>query len=192
MSDQKRRALLIVDVQNDFCEGGSMGVDGGAECAAAINTYVNENRDKYATIYASADWHIDPGEHFASSTGTEPDFVDTWPDHCVADTPGSQFHPNFTVEVDRVVRKGQHTAAYSAFEGKDDRQRDLAELLKEDKIDELDVCGIATSHCVKASSLNAVEAGYPTRVLEDLSVGVTPEMHSDAVKELTDAGVTVV
>lgn len=187
----QRRALLIVDVQNDFCEGGSLAVDGGAACAQAIDDFLRDRRDQYVSVYASADWHIDPGEHFASHTGTTPDFVDTWPDHCVADTPGAAFHPAFTEPVDHVVRKGAHAAAYSAFEGTDASGATLAELLESEGVERLDVCGIATSHCVKASVEDAHKAGYRARVLVDLTVGVTPELRMAALEDLAMQGVAI-
>ncbi len=191
-----RRALLVVDVQNDFCEGGSLAVEGGAACAAAIDAYVRDHRDDYVSIIASADWHIDPGAHFASATGTEPDFVDTWPDHCVADTPGAAFHPAFTAggegRVDHVVRKGLHSAAYSAFEGVTDDGRTLADLLETDRIDRVDVCGIATSHCVKDTTDDALRLGYDPAVLVDLTVGVNPVMRMGALEYLATKGVAIV
>jgi nicotinamidase/pyrazinamidase len=191
-----RRALLVVDVQNDFCEGGSLAVEGGAACAAAIDAYVRDHRDDYVSIIASADWHIDPGGHFASATGTEPDFVDTWPDHCVAGTPGAAFHPAFTAgvegRVDHVVRKGRHAAAYSAFEGATDDGRMLADLLEADGIDRVDVCGIATSHCVKDTTDDASKLGYDPTVLVDLTVGVSPVMRMGALEYLAAKGVAIV
>ncbi len=192
----QRRALLIIDVQNDFCEGGSLAVEGGAACAAAIDGYIRTNRDRYATIIASADWHIDPGEHFASFNDAQPNYVTTWPDHCVADTPGAEFHPAFTAgvegEVDHVVRKGRHTAAYSAFEGSTDDGRSLADLLAAERIDRVDVCGIATSHCVKDTTDDALKQRYDPTVLVDLTVGVSPEMRMGALEYLAMKGVAIV
>jgi nicotinamidase/pyrazinamidase len=190
-----RRALLVVDVQNDFCEGGSLAVEGGAACAAAIDEYVAAHRDDYVTVLASADWHVDPGGHFASATGAEPDFVHTWPDHCVADTPGAAFHTAFTAgvegRVDHVVRKGQHAAAYSAFEGATDDGRTLADLLEADAIDRVDVCGIATSHCVKDTADDALRLGYDPTVLVELTVGVSPVMRMGALEYLATKGVAI-
>lgn len=192
---QPRRALLVVDVQNDFCEGGSLAVDGGAACAAAIDDYVRDHHDAYVSIIASADWHIDPGGHFASKTGIEPDFVDTWPDHCVADTPGAAFHPAFSAavdgRVDHVVRKGRHAAAYSAFEGATDDGRTLGDLLAAERIERVDICGIATSHCVKDTTDDALKLGYDPTVLVDLTVGVTPVMRMGALEYLAAKGVAI-
>ncbi|HET8929121.1 MAG TPA: isochorismatase family protein [Acidimicrobiales bacterium] len=191
-----RRALLVVDVQNDFCEGGSLAVEGGAACAAAIDTYVRDRRDDYVSVIASADWHVDPGVHFASANGTEPDFVNTWPDHCVADTPGAAFHAAFTAgvegRVDHVVRKGRHDAAYSAFEGATEDGRTLTELLEADGIDRVDVCGIATSHCVKDTTDDALRLGYDPTVLVELTVGVSPVMRMGALEYLATKGVAIV
>lgn len=192
----ERRALLVVDVQNDFCEGGSLAVEGGAACAAAIDQYVRDNRDRYASVIASADWHIDPGDHFSSSKGAQPNYVTTWPDHCVAETPGAEFHPGFTAgvdnRVDHVVRKGQHEAAYSAFEGATTDGRTLTELLQADGIDRVDICGIATSHCVKDTTDDALKGGYNPSVLVDLTVGVSPEMRMGALEYLAMKGVAIV
>lgn len=191
----QRRALIIVDVQNDFCEGGSLAVEGGAACAAAIDVYLRDNRDRYAAVIASADWHIDPGDHFASSKGTEPNYVTTWPDHCVADTPGAAFHPGFTAgvngEIDHVVRKGQYAAAYSAFEGTTADGRTLTDLLESAHIDRVDVCGIATSHCVKDTTDDALKQGYDPTVLVDLTVGVSDVMRMGALEYLAMKGVAI-
>ncbi len=192
---QPRRALLVVDVQNDFCEGGSLAVEGGAACVAAIDAHVRAHRDEYQTVIASADWHIEPGDHFASAQGTEPDFVDTWPDHCVAGTTGAEFHSAFTAVdeglVDHVVRKGQHTAAYSAFEGATEDGRTLVDLLEAAGVTRIDVCGIATSHCVKDSSADALVLDYNPTVLADLTVGVSPTLRLEALAELADKGVAI-
>lgn len=192
MTTEPRTALLVVDVQNDFCEGGSLAVEGGAACAAAIDAHVRARRDDYVTVIASADWHVDPGEHFASATGTEPDYVDTWPDHCVAGTAGAAFHPAFTAEVDHIVRKGRDTAAYSAFEGVTDDGRTLAELLEAERIERVEVCGIATSHCVKETTDDALKLGYRPTVLVDLTVGVSDVMRMGALEYLATKGVAIV
>ena len=196
LQSRPRRALLVVDVQNDFCEGGSLAVEGGAACAATIDDYVRAHRDDYVSIIASADWHVDPGEHFASANATEPDFVDTWPDHCVADTTGAAFHPAFTGvvdgRVDHVVRKGRHAAAYSAFEGATDDGRSLGDVLETERIDRVDICGIATSHCVKDTTDDALSLGYDPTVLVDLTVGVTDVMRMGALEYLAAKGVAIV
>lgn len=192
---QVRRALLVVDVQNDFCEGGSLAVEGGAACAAAIDTYVRDHRADYVSVIASADWHVDPGDHFASATATEPNLVTSWPDHCVADTPGAAFHSEFTAAVeghiDHVVRKGRHSAAYSAFEGATEDGRTLTDVLESHRVDRVDICGIATSHCVKDTADDALKLGYDPTVLVDLTVGVSDVMRMGALEYLAAKGVAI-
>ena len=184
--DTERRALIVVDVQNDFCEGGSLAVEGGAAVAAAITAHAAGNAHLYEQVVASRDWHVDPGDHFAEG---EPDYLDTWPVHCVAGTDGAAFHPALGVPFDAVVSKGHWTAAYSALEAtEDDTGRLLGDWLRARGITELDVVGIATSHCVKATALDALEQGFGVRLLTDLAVGVTPELAAAAVEALVEAG----
>lgn len=192
--DRSRVALLVVDVQNDFTEGGSLAVDGGAACARRIGRFVREQGDAYALIAATQDWHVDPGPHFAGPAG--PDFVDTWPAHCLADSPGAAFHPGLTEGLgarwterpDAVVHKGAWAAAYSGFEGSTADGRTLAMVLRESGVTAVDVVGIASSHCVGATALDALAAGYPTRVLTDLTVGVTAELEAAAFDRVRAAG----
>ncbi|WP_224282810.1 isochorismatase family protein [Streptomyces sp. LS1784] len=187
------RALIVVDVQNDFCEGGSLAVAGGAEVAADITDLIAESSPGYQHILATRDHHIDPGDHFSA----EPDYVDSWPPHCVAGTEGVGFHPNFAPAVisgavEAVFDKGAHSAAYSGFEGLDENNRGLVEWLHERQVDEVDVVGIATDHCVRATALDAARAGFTTRVLLDLTAGVHPETTAAALAELRAAGVELV
>ncbi|MFD5462727.1 isochorismatase family protein [Kitasatospora sp. NPDC127059] len=187
------RALIVVDVQNDFCEGGSLAVAGGAEVAAAITDLIAESSPGYQHILATRDHHIDPGGHFS----TEPDYVTSWPVHCVAGTEGVGFHPNFAPAVisgavEAVFDKGAYSAAYSGFEGLDENDRGPVEWLRERKVDEVDVVGIATDHCVRATALDAARAGFTTRVLLDLTAGVAPETTAAALEELRAAGVELV
>jgi nicotinamidase/pyrazinamidase len=180
------RALIVVDVQNDFCEGGSLGVAGGAAVAAAITAYLAADGDGYAHVVASRDFHIDPGDHFSD----HPDFAGTWPPHCVAGTPGAEFHPNLdTGQLETVFSKGRYAAAYSGFEGADDAGTPLAGWLRERGVDALDVAGIATDYCVRATALDAAREGFATRVLLHLTVGVDPVTTGEAVAALRDAGV---
>ncbi len=182
-----RRALIIVDVQNDFCEGGSLAVSGGARVARAVNGLLAGDHG-YRHVVATKDFHIDPGSHFSDS----PDFVDTWPVHCVAETPGADFHPDLdTAPIEAVFTKGHHSAAYSGFEGTDDDGTALADWLRARGVDEVDVVGIATDYCVKATAADAVGAGFTTRVLLDLTAGVAPTTTADAVETLRAAGVEV-
>lgn len=180
------RALIIVDVQNDFCEGGSVAVTGGAALAERISEYLRSS--DYAAITATRDYHIDPGPHFSDN----PNFVDTWPPHCRVDTPGADFHPNLdTAPIDEVFFKGAYAAAYSGFEGATKDGIGLAKWLRSTGIDTVDVCGIATDHCVRATAMDARTAGFDTRVLVDLSAGVSPASIERALDELQKAGVEI-
>ncbi|MFJ2867345.1 isochorismatase family protein [Kitasatospora sp. NPDC087314] len=187
------RALIVVDVQNDFCEGGSLAVAGGAEVAAAITDLIAESPPGYQHILATRDHHIDPGDHFSD----EPDYVNSWPVHCVAGTEGVGFHPNFAPAVisgavEAVFDKGAYSAAYSGFEGLDENNRGPVDWLRERQVDEIDVVGLATDHCVRATALDAARAGFTTRILLDLTAGVAPETTAAALAELRAAGVELV
>lgn len=188
------RALLIVDVQNDFTEGGALGVDGGAAVAQRITEHLAAHGGDYALVAASRDWHdggTDNGGHFA--TGAAPDFTVTWPVHCVAGTPGAEYHPALDAGAIAVhVKKGQGRPAYSAFEGTTDDGRSLAEVLHERGITDLDVVGIATDYCVRASALDGLESGERVRVLTDLIAGVAPATSAAALEEFRAVGVETV
>ena len=179
-----RRALLVVDVQNDFCEGGSLPVEGGAAVAAAVSAFV-ANAD-YDHVVATRDAHRDPGEHFAA----EPDFVDSWPAHCVVGTPGAEFHPAFDAQlVEAVFDKGAWRAAYSGFEGADADGTPLAGWLRAHGVDQVDVVGLATDYCVRATALDAAAAGFGVRVLLELTAGVAAATVDAAIAEMAAAGV---
>lgn len=184
------RALFVIDVQNDFTEGGALGVEGGAAVASGITDYLRANPGLYDLVIASRDWHHgddDNGGHFA--TVAEPDFVETWPVHCVGGTPGAEYHPAFdTSLVDVHVKKGQGVPAYSIFEGTTDEGAELIELLDEKGVDEVHVAGIATDYCVLASARDALDAGREVSVLVDLVAGVAPETSTAALAELEAAG----
>jgi nicotinamidase/pyrazinamidase len=181
-----RKAIIVVDVQRDFCEGGSLPVTGGAAVAAAISRHLQTT--SYDLVVTSRDYHLDPGRHFATG---EPDYVDTWPPHCVVGTPGADYHPDLSVVGPRVeVRKGRHAAAYSAFEGVDDAGRDLEAVLAEAQIGRLVIVGIAESHCVAATAVDGARSGRPTTVIPELTVGVTPETTDAARVRMGEAGVT--
>ncbi|MEV8522616.1 MULTISPECIES: isochorismatase family protein [unclassified Streptomyces] len=185
------RALIVVDVQNDFCEGGSLAVAGGADVAAAITDLVGQAAGSaYRHVVATRDHHIDPGTHFSDT----PDFEHSWPVHCVAGTEGVGFHPNFAPAVacgaiDAVFDKGAYAAAYSGFEGLDENGVSLADWLRARQVAEVDVVGIATDHCVRATALDAVRAGFATHVLLDLTAGVSEATTSRALDEMRAAGV---
>ena len=185
-----RRALIIVDVQPTFCEGGELAVTGGNSVADGVAAYLRSSRRDYDLVATTQDWHIDPGHHFAD----DPDFVDTWPRHGLAGTANAEVHPAVvaalaeTGDVDVAVRKGAYAAAYSGFEGRTGTGRTLAEALRAAGITDVDVCGIAESHCVKATVLDSLAAGFATRLLTDLTVPVTPEMGEAARSEMLNAG----
>jgi nicotinamidase/pyrazinamidase len=181
------RALIIVDVQNDFCEGGSLAVTGGSAVARGISELLAGDPG-YAHVVATKDFHIDPGEHFSDN----PDYALSWPPHCVVGTSGADFHPEFDPSaVEAVFKKGHHSAAYSGFEGTDDSGTPLADWLRQRGVDEVDVVGIATDYCVRATAADAAEAGFSTRVLLDLTAGVAADSTAKAVEGLRAAGVEV-
>lgn len=235
------RALLIVDVQNDFTEGGALGVDGGSAVARGITALVRGGAGgagaggagrasgvsgasasgasaAYDLVVASRDWHDagnDNGGHFAG--GADPDFVTTWPVHCVAGTVGADYHPSLdTALIDVHVRKGMGEPAYSMFEGVTDDGSRVASVLARAGVDSVDVVGIATDYCVRASALDAVAllgAGVGAlrgslgagagagaggvgagrvRVLGDLVAGVDPRSSAAALDEMRAAGIEVV
>ena len=188
------RALIVVDVQNDFCEGGSLPVQGGARVASEIGDLLHHWTRKdpkapaYDVVVATKDHHIDPGAHWAA----DPDYVDSWPEHCKVGTDGEAFHPNLDPQpFDAVFLKGEHQAAYSGFEGRTSDGVDLTTWLRNHEVESVDVCGIATDHCVRATALDAQSNGFATRVLTDLCAGVAPETTEAAIAEMSDAGVTV-
>ena len=189
-----KQALIVVDVQNDFCEGGSLPVTGGAQVASDIAALLHHwtrqdpKAPAYDVVVATKDHHIDPGAHWSEN----PDFVDTWPVHCEVGTDGEAFHPNLDPQpFDAVFLKGRDAAAYSGFEGATAAGVSLADWLRQHKVNEVDVCGIATDHCVRATALDAVREGFATRVLPDLCVGVAPETTAAAIEEMAAAGVRI-
>jgi nicotinamidase/pyrazinamidase len=189
-----KRALIVVDVQNDFCEGGSLPVSGGAAVASDIGELLHHwsRRDDQAPSYdhvvATKDHHIDPGAHWSS----DPDFADSWPVHCEVGTDGEAFHPNLDPQpFDAIFLKGEHAAAYSGFEARTTRGAMLADWLREREVDHVDVCGLATDYCVRATALDAREAGFETRLLLDLCAGVAPASTEAALEEMRAAGITV-
>jgi nicotinamidase/pyrazinamidase len=179
------RALIVVDVQNDFCEGGSLAVAGGADVAAAISAHVRAHAADYAHVVATRDHHVDPGGHFAE----EPDYLETWPAHCVVGTDGVELHPRLErASIEAVFDKGEYAAAYSGFEGRSD-DVPLADWLRAHGVDAVDVVGIATDHCVRATALDAVGEGFATRVLLPLTAGVSEATTDAALEQLRTAGV---
>ncbi|MGA4992729.1 isochorismatase family protein [Nonomuraea bangladeshensis] len=186
------RALIIVDVQKDFCEGGSVPVKGGADRAAAIAELVRRADGQYAFVVATRDHHIDPGAHFSDN----PDFRDSFPVHCVVGSEGGEFHPDFAPavasgHVDEVFFKGAHSASKSGFEGSTQEGETLSAWLKARDVTDLDVVGIATDHCVKATALDGARAGFTVRVLLDYTAGVAADTTRTALDELRGAGVAL-
>lgn len=196
-STAARWALGVIDVENDFCEGGSLAVEGGAALAAGVNRWIRTDPRRWAARFATADRHP-PGlaGHFAAD-GEDPNFVDTWPAHCVAGTPGAELHPNLLADTseselfDVLVEKGQSTAAYSGFEGTTPDGDLLVDWLRSRAIDGLELVGIATDHCVRATALDALAAGFQVRIITDLCAGITPESTEAALRELADAGAEI-
>lgn len=186
------RALIVVDVQNDFCEGGALAVNGGADTAYAISEVLkewveaDEGERRYDYVVATRDHHIDPGDHFSD----EPDYVTSWPRHCVAGTDGAALHPNLDPQpFDAVFNKGEYSHGYSGFEGRCQDGSSLEEWLRSRGVTDVDVVGIATDHCVRATSIDAARAGFNSRVLLDLTAGVSSQTTQRALEDMRAAGV---
>lgn len=182
-------ALVIVDVQYDFCPGGSLGTERGHEVAAGIAKHMREQ--DYAAVVATQDWHIDPKGHFSEN----PDYVDTWPVHCVAESPGAELHADLDVNaIDELFRKGEYTAAYSGFEGfaASDSSVTLANWLRDHGITRVTVVGIATDHCVRATAADALTAGFDVTILSALCSPVDVARGHAALDELRQAGAEIV
>ena len=184
-----RNALLIVDVQVDFVEGGSLGVQGGLNVAAMIARHIRHFKNEYEFVVASRDYHENAPDHISD----HPDFQITWPPHCMVGTPGAQFVPtiqNLVREkyIHEVVTKGRNAAAYSAFDALDKRGHPLLDVLQEHRVDHVDVCGIATDYCVRASALDARKHEYQVRVLTNLCAAVKEETGLQALEEMKAAG----
>jgi nicotinamidase/pyrazinamidase len=178
------RALIIVDVQNDFCEGGSLAVGGGADVAAGVSQLLEQRT--WDHVVATKDYHVDPGAHFSA----HPDYVESWPAHCVVGTGGADFHPDLATDrVEAVFHKGEHAAAYSGFEGHTSSGEGLADWLRSRGVTSVDVVGIATDHCVRATALDAVAAGFATTVLLELTAGVAAGTTEAALQEFRTASV---
>lgn len=179
------RALLVVDVQVDFCESGALACKGGAGVASAITEHIKSGTQTYDFVIASRDWHT-PND---SNGGHFP----LWPLHCIAGEPGAEYHPNLDSSlIDFHIKKGQGSHGYSLFEGTTDEAESATELLERLGVNEVDVVGIATDHCVRASALDAQRLGIRTRVITSLTAGVDSKTTELAIDELIDSGVVVV
>jgi nicotinamidase/pyrazinamidase len=196
-TDAEVRALVVVDVQHDFCEGGSLAVAGGNDVAEAIANLLATGAHGYAHIVATQDWHVDPGEHFSAA----PDFAATWPAHCRVGTDGADLHDALAASpasdhIEAMFRKGAYAAAYSGFEGttdgEDDTQVPLATWLRDHDVTAVDVVGIATDHCVRATAIDAAREGFATTVLLELTAGVAAATTDDALQQMSEAGVQLV
>ncbi len=190
-STESRRAIIVVDCQNDFCEGGSLAVEGGAAVVSAISSWLLANENDEAIIVATLDHHLDPGNHFSAA----PNYVDSWPPHCVAGTPGMELHSNLTDArhlISECFAKGATSAAYSGFEGvsvSDGRM--LTEYLHAYDVRVVDVVGIATDYCVAATCRSALSEGFEVRLMSSLCVPVRPEDESTVLLDLAKAGVVI-
>jgi nicotinamidase/pyrazinamidase len=185
------RALFIIDVQNDFTEGGALGVEGGAAVAVGVTRLLAQHPGVYDHVFASRDWH-DPDNDNGGHISDHPDFVDTWPPHCLAGTPGAEYHPALdTSAVDVHVRKGQGVPAYSIFEGTTDDGATVTATLDRLGVTDIDVAGIATDYCVRASALDAIADGRSVRILADLVAGVAADSSAAALVELEAAGAQI-
>lgn len=188
------RALFVIDVQNDFCEGGALACQGGALVASSITNYLKGNKSNYDKVIASRDWHTPDsanGGHFPAA-GIEPDYVNTWPLHCIADTTGADYHPNLDSSlVDIHIKKGQDQPGYSIFDGLTESGEKIQDLISRLGITDVDVVGIATDYCVRASALDAKKFGLDVRVITSLTAGVSAASAEAAIDELVDAGVRV-
>jgi nicotinamidase/pyrazinamidase len=185
------RVLIVVDVQRDFCEGGSLAVPGGAATAARITGHIETHADAYDLVVATRDWHVDPGRHFVAE-GDTPDYAESWPRHCVAGSEGAEWHPHLRLPDGAVVvSKGERSGAFSGFEGRTSTGEPLYGLLRAGGIDAVDVAGIATSFCVRATALDAVAGGFETRVLAGLTADIDAEVTPATLEELAEAGVEI-
>ena len=187
-----RNALLVIDIQNAFVEGGSLPVAGGRDVAAMVSRHVRHFKTEYQFVCATRDYHEDPGDHFSD----HPDFRNSWPPHCVAGTPGAGLCPpiqNLVREklISTVLTKGQHAAAYSGFEALDPRGHPMLDVLKEARVDHMDICGLATDYCVRATALDARKHDFQVRVLLNLCAAVSPETGLQALEEMKAAGCQV-
>jgi nicotinamidase/pyrazinamidase len=185
------RALIVVDVQNDFTEGGALACAGGAVTAKSITEFITGHSDDYTVIVASRDWHDAESDnlgHFSES----PDFVDSWPPHCVAGSQGAEYHPDFDANQATVhVMKGQGAPAYSAFEGVTENGKTLGEVLRDAGIEAVDIVGIATDFCVHATARDALEQSFSVTVKANLCVGVSTGGSLDALSDLSRKGATI-
>jgi nicotinamidase/pyrazinamidase len=190
MIDPTFDALVVVDLQNDFCPGGSLGVTGGDRVIAVLNRYIQRFHELKAPIYATRDWHPPVTKHFKAYGGV-------WPPHCVQGTKGAEFHPALTLPPDvLIVSKGMDPEqdAYSCFQAQDPDGMDFAVSLGENGIQRLFIGGLATDYCVRCTALDALQEGFQVVVLQDAiaAVDLKPGDGDRAIEEMRAAGATFV
>jgi len=183
---KKTSALLVVDVQNDFCPGGALSIPEGDKIIPVINKCIEFFENKKLRIFITRDWHPKITTHFKKHGGV-------WPDHCIQNTEGAQFHPDLKIPKDAMIlSKGTNPEedAYSAFHAIDADGRKFLDILKHEGINELYICGLATDYCVKESTLEALKQGISVKVLIDGIKGVdlTPGDSERAVEEIVGRG----
>lgn len=186
--DNLKRALLIVDVQNDFCEYGPVPSIGGSQIASSITRFIDFNYSAYELILASKDWHQSPTEHFSK----RPDFISNWPSHCVGSTEGAELHSNLNRKmIDHELIKGEYTAGMSAFEAKTSLNEGLIELLERREIDLIDICGLNADSNLYSTAIDALELGFPTTLFIDMCSGYSEESTLHALEDLESRGVNL-
>jgi nicotinamidase/pyrazinamidase len=184
MSSSSKRALIVVDVQNDFCPGGALAVANGDKVVAPLNKLIEEFVERGEPVFKSRDWHPPTTKHFKAYGGT-------WPVHCVQDTKGAEFHPDLIDDKHiSVVSKGLgDTDCYSAFD-----ETDLALQLHRLGVEEVWVGGLATDYCVKSTVLDALKEGFRVKALENSmrAVEISPGDGARAIEEMRSAGAEIV
>lgn len=188
-----KRALIVVDVQNDFVEGGALACEGGKAVAEKIKAYIYKHGKKYDLLISTQDWHKENdsnGGHIA----TAPDYVDSWPAHCTAESKGGEFAwPLEASDFDCHIKKGYGVPAYSGFEGKDlELKKTMKEILRDSEIQEVDVVGIAADYCVLQTALDVLKSGFKLRVLADLTASVDKTDGLMAFETLKDKGAEII
>lgn len=187
------KALLLVDLQVDFVDGGVLGVSGGKEMCRLLSEWISHEANQYDMIMATRDWHDpdgDNGGHFALNA--EADYVTTWPVHCVAESAGAQYATEFNDElVTHHIYKGQSEPGYSCFDGCDATGVSAHDVLKAHDIEHVDVCGIAADYCVKNTVLDACALEFGVRVLSQYVLGIDPESTRQAYADMAQAGAQI-
>jgi nicotinamidase/pyrazinamidase len=187
-SGRENHAIIVVDPQPDFFEDGPLPIQGATKTAERIARYLRDRDTDYSMIIVTQDWHVEPNGHWS----VDPDYVTSWPVHCVANTSGAEIHSALhNQRWDVVIRKGQHDGAYSGFAGMSDDGSTLTAVLSSAGVDTVAVVGFATDHCVKATALDARALGLTVNVLVDLCAGVDAQATSEAINEMAKAGVTI-